>query len=129
MAAAELAVLADDIASFSGGLQTLVGARGATLSGGQVQRAAAARMFVRGAQLMVFDDLSSALDIETEQRLWRGLAARSGFTCLAVSHRHEAFRRADRILVMGHGRIVAHGDLDELLAAGGLFASLWGEER
>jgi ATP-binding cassette subfamily B protein len=128
MAAAELAILGDDIASFSGGLRTLVGARGVTLSGGQVQRAATARMFVRGAELMVFDDLSSALDVETERRLWRGLASRGDFTCLAVSHRREAFRCADHILVMDHGRIVAQGGLDELLAAGGLFASLWGAE-
>lgn len=128
MAAAELAVLAEDIAGFSAGLRTPVGARGVTLSGGQVQRAAAARMFVRGAQLMVFDDLSSALDVETEQRLWRGLGERGDFTGLAVSHRREVFRRADQILVLDHGRIVARGSLDELLAAGGLFASLWGAE-
>ena len=55
------------------GLDTLVGARGVKLSGGQVQRAAAARMFVRDAELLVFDDLSSALDVETERTLWERL--------------------------------------------------------
>jgi ATP-binding cassette subfamily B protein len=126
--AVELAVLGEDIARL-GGLETLVGARGVTLSGGQIQRMAAARMFVRAADLLVFDDLSSALDVETEQRLWRGLADRGDLTCLAVSHRREAFRRAGEILVMDQGRIVARGTYQALLAAGGLFAGLWGEER
>ncbi len=123
--AVELAVLDSDIVRL-GGLDTMVGARGVTLSGGQIQRTAAARMFVRGADLLVFDDLSSALDVETEQRLWRGLLDRGDLTWLAVSHRHEAFRRADQILVMNHGRIVAHGTY-EVLLAGGLFSELGGE--
>jgi ABC-type multidrug transport system fused ATPase/permease subunit len=116
-AAVALAALDGDVARL-GGLQMPVGARGVTLSGGQVQRVAAARMFVRGAELMVFDDLSSALDVETEGRLWAGLAARPGLTCLAVSHRLEVLRRADQILVMDHGRIVARGTYAALLAAG-----------
>ena len=118
-AALDLAILDGDVVRL-GGLDTPVGARGVTLSGGQIQRMAAARMFVRDAELMVFDDLSSALDVETEQRLWQGLANRADLTCLAVSHRHEAFRRADQILVMDHGRVVARGAYKALLAAGSL---------
>jgi ABC-type multidrug transport system fused ATPase/permease subunit len=124
--AVERAVLDGDVARL-GGLDTLVGARGVTLSGGQIQRLAAARMFVRGAELTVFDDLSSALDVETEQRLWQGLSDRGDQTVLAVSHRREAFRRADQILVMAHGRIVARGTYEALLAAESIPSPLAGE--
>ena len=69
-AALRAAVMDDDVAAFDRGLDTLVGPRGVKLSGGQVQRAAAARMFVRDPELLVFDDLSSALDAPTEAELW-----------------------------------------------------------
>jgi ATP-binding cassette subfamily B protein len=127
-AAIELAVFEDDVAGFEDGLDTRVGTRGVTLSGGQLQRAAAARMFVRGADLLVFDDVSSALDVGTEQTLWRRLFASGERTCLAVSHRREAFRRADEIVVLDEGRIVARGDADTLLARSPLFRRIWGEE-
>ena len=71
--AIRLAVLDEDLGRLESGLDTVVGPRGVKLSGGQLQRAAAARMFVRRPQLLVFDDLSSALDIETEARLWDGI--------------------------------------------------------
>ena len=67
-----------DVAALEDGLDTKVGPRGVKLSGGQIQRAAAARMFVRDAELLVFDDLSSALDVETERTLWERLAAVEG---------------------------------------------------
>src|SRR5689334_19075860 len=72
-AALRLAVMEPDLARMEHGLDTMVGAKGVRLSGGQIQRAAAARMFVRNAELLVFDDLSSALDVETEQLLWERL--------------------------------------------------------
>jgi ATP-binding cassette, subfamily B, bacterial len=101
------AVLERDVAVLARGLDSLVGPRGVKLSGGQVQRAAAARMFVREAELLVFDDLSSALDIETEAELWARLFARGGeVTCLVVSHRPVALRRADRVLHVEHGRLM-----------------------
>ncbi len=71
-AAVRAAVLEDDVRALDAGLETLVGSAGVKLSGGQVQRAAAARMFVRQPELLVFDDLSSALDVETERALWEG---------------------------------------------------------
>lgn len=105
--AVHAAVLEPDVAALERGLDTLVGPRGVKLSGGQVQRAAAARMFVQDAELLVLDDLSSALDPATEAELWTRLFARRGeVTCLVVSHRPAALRRAERVLVMDSGRLV-----------------------
>jgi ABC-type multidrug transport system fused ATPase/permease subunit len=126
-AALGLAVFEADVAAFDKGLETPVGPRGVTLSGGQVQRAAAARMFVRDVDLYVFDDVSSALDVNTEQTLWTRLFASGERTCLAVSHRREAFRRADQIVVLDEGRVVAVGDLAHLRASSPVFRSVWRE--
>lgn len=111
-AAIHSAVLAEDLASFPQGLATVVGSHGVRLSGGQIQRTAAARMFVRQPDLLVFDDLSSALDGETEGKLWDGLFQiqesvhdKQRPTCLAVSHRPTALARADQIITLNEGRI------------------------
>jgi ATP-binding cassette subfamily B protein len=127
--ALRFAVLEDDVADMPQGLDSLVGARGVRLSGGQLQRAAAARMFVRGADLLVFDDLSSALDVETENILWQRVFAHHDATVLAVSHRRAALQRADQILLLKDGVREAVGRLDELLPRSAEMRRLWhGEE-
>jgi ATP-binding cassette subfamily B protein len=142
------AVLEHDLASFPAGLETAIGARGVRLSGGQVQRVAAARMFVRGPELLVFDDLSSALDVETERILWERLHQGMGDggwgmdeahqppspiphppTVLAVSHRRAMLERADQILVLEDGRISARGPLDALLTTSAELRRLYAGTR
>jgi len=121
------AVMEPDLEEMPDGLETIVGTRGVRLSGGQVQRTAAARMFVRGSELLVFDDISSRLDVETEQQLWERLLDAPGErpTCLVVSHRRPALVRADQIIVMEHGSIVARGTLEELLQNSPQMQALW----
>jgi ATP-binding cassette, subfamily B, bacterial len=104
-AAVRAAVLDHDVASMPSGLDTEVGARGVRLSGGQVQRAAIARALVRRADLLVLDDVSSALDVETESRLWDRLPADGDRTLLVVSNRPATIARADQVIRLDHGRI------------------------
>ncbi|GAB4126435.1 MAG: ABC transporter ATP-binding protein [Roseiflexaceae bacterium] len=124
------AVMDRDIPKLEHGLATLVGPRGVRLSGGQIQRSAAARMFVRQPDLLVFDDLSSALDVETEQQLWDRLAANATqATVLAVSHRRAALQRADWIIVLKDGRVESQGKFADLLEQSAEFRDLWRTEH
>jgi ATP-binding cassette subfamily B protein len=131
-AALRLAVMDADLAGLAAGLDTLLGPHGVRLSGGQVQRAAAARMFLRRPDLLVFDDLSSALDVETETSLWHGLldGPRGGYTptLLAVSHRRPVLRRADQVIVLEGGRVAGRGSLQELLQTCPEMRRIWNLE-
>ena len=122
------AVLDRDVQALEAGLDTWVGSGGVKLSGGQVRRAAAARMFVRGAELLVIDDLSSALDVETERALWERLAEKMK-TVLAVSHRRAALARADQIIVLKGGRVEARGTLAALLESSEEMRRLWEDDN
>ena len=103
--ALELAAVLADIEEMPDGTRTLIGPRGLRLSGGQRQRVATARALVHSPELVVLDDLSSAVDIETELQLWSNLAA-VGITVIAVSHRAVAFDRADQLLRLQDGHLV-----------------------
>ena len=121
-----ISTMRHDIDMMPEGLDTMVGPRGVRLSGGQIQRSASARMLNRRSQLLVLDDVSSALDVQTEQLLWKRLFnARSDIGALVVSHRHAALAEADRVIVMDGGRVVATGTASELQESSPEFRSIW----
>lgn len=120
------AVLEQDVNALPHGVETLVGVRGLKLSGGQLQRTAAARMFAQQPSLLVFDDISSALDVNTERELWQRLEP--GTTALVVSHRRTALERADRIVLLEHGVVTHTGRLTALLEASTEMRAIWSGE-
>ncbi len=118
-AAAEQAALASDLAALPQGLETPVGERGVTLSGGQRQRTALARAFYRDFNVLLLDDVLSAVDHATERRLIDAIYAhRPDATRVFVSHRVSALRGADHIIVLERGRVVAEGTHASLIARG-----------
>jgi ATP-binding cassette subfamily B multidrug efflux pump len=109
---------------FSNGLGTVVGERGASLSGGQRQRVALARALAKASPILVLDDATSALDEETEERVFRELAGCAAFaTVLFATNRTRHARGADRILVLQGGRVAEQGSHADLMAANGWYAS------
>ena len=124
-AAAEAAGLADDIAAFPRGYDTIVGERGVTLSGGQKQRVSIARAILRNPDVFLLDDALSSVDSYTAENILIHLQRlMAGKTCLISSHRISTLRGADLILVLHDGHIVEQGTHRELLANGGLYAEL-----
>ena len=124
--AIELAVFKKDLEEVEDGLNALVGPKGKKLSGGQQQRLATARMLLQESELKVFDDLLSALDIETEQKFWERLFQNNkDHTFLVVSHKPLVLQEADQIIILKKGKIEASGTLDTLLYTSPEMQRLW----
>ncbi len=124
--AIELAHLKEFIASLPSGLQTHVGERGLKLSGGEKQRVAIARMILKQPSILVFDEATSALDSRSEQAVMRAIREVSiGRSTVIIAHRLSTVIDCDRILVMDAGRIVEHGNHQQLLTQQGAYAELW----
>ncbi len=123
--ATRAAELYDFIRGTPDGFNTKVGDQGMALSGGQAQRLAIARAFLKDAPIVVLDEPTSQIDVETETLLNRALQRLArGKTVLLIAHRLSTIERADRILVMEHGRLEESGTRAELLAQGGIYASM-----
>jgi ATP-binding cassette, subfamily B, bacterial len=127
--AAEMAHAAEFIERLPAGYDTLVGERGVKLSGGQRQRIAIARAILKDAPVLILDEATSSLDSESEaliqDALWNLMIGR---TAIVIAHRLSTVRRMDRLVVIDGGRTLEEGTHDELLQAGGLYASLWSHQ-
>jgi subfamily B ATP-binding cassette protein MsbA len=114
------------IERLSAGYDTLVGERGIKLSGGQRQRVAIARAILKNPAILILDEATSNLDTESERLIEDALGKLLvGRTTLIIAHRLSTVRRADRLVVLDHGRIVEEGSHAELLELGGLYARLY----
>ncbi len=126
IAAAKIARLHDFVCALPDGYETWVGERGVTLSGGQKQRVAIARTILLDPRILVLDDSTSSVDMETEYLIQEALdAVMHGRTSFVVASRLRTIKRADQILVLDHGRIIERGDHQSLLALGGTYAHLY----
>ncbi len=124
--ALEVAQLRDEIAGFPQGIDTQIGTRGMSISGGQKQRLSLARALVGQPKILILDDCTSALDSRTEAALWERLhAVMPGMTAILITHRPDTLQRTDRIFVLADGRLVERGQHAELIERSGEYARIY----
>lgn len=111
----------DFISKLSEGYETIIGEKGVGLSGGQKQRVSIARALASGRPLLIFDDATSALDMETEKMVQRSIRKHGNVTMMVIAHRISAVRDADEIIILDHGRIVERGTHDQLMELKGSY--------
>ena len=125
-AAAAAAALDETISSFAQGYETMVGERGVTMSGGQKQRAAIARMLTQETPIMIFDDSLSAVDTQTDAKIRQAIAQKFGkASVILISHRITTLSAADKIIVLDRGSIVEEGTHEELKCGGGIYQKIY----
>jgi len=127
--AAEASNIAEDVAGFPQGYETVVGERGITLSGGQKQRTAIARAIIRSPRILILDDALSSVDTHTEEKILNHLREiMQGRTTIFISHRVSTVRNADKIAVLHEGSIVEYGTHDELIGRSGYYTELYNKQ-
>jgi ATP-binding cassette subfamily B multidrug efflux pump len=109
------------VMKLSDGYKTVIGERGIGLSGGQKQRISMARALARDSKVLVFDDATSALDMETEHQIQQALESRTGVTKFIIAHRVSAVKNADEILILENGAVIERGSHQELLDLQGYY--------
>ncbi|MDO4326674.1 MAG: ABC transporter ATP-binding protein [bacterium] len=128
--AARRACIHDNIMDFPEQYQTMVGERGVTISGGQKQRSSIARALLKDAPILILDDALSAVDTDTEEQILKNLKEdRVGKTTIMIAHRISTIQNADAILVLDEGKVAEYGNHSELMALGGIYASIYEKQQ